>query len=261
MPLIPNAALARLRAGKMALGYGLHHMRTAAVPALARAAGYHWLFIDMEHGAFSIHEASELCLAALPAGVAPIVRICTDALDEGTRVLDNGAQGIIVPHVDTAEQARRIANAFRFPPRGNRSWGGLAAAAYGFRAPEIAVAQSEINREVLVAVMIETAQAVANVNAIAAVPGIDCLLVGTADLTADLGIPGEIGHERVAAAYRAVIEACGRHAKFAGMHAVFDETHARTYVSMGARFVLGGTDSMFLQQAAAARAEFLNDIG
>jgi 2-keto-3-deoxy-L-rhamnonate aldolase RhmA len=259
MPIIPNASLARLRAGRISVGFGAHHLRTAATPALAKAAGYDWLFIDMEHGAFSIQEATQLCLAALPVGIAPLVRVCTDALDEGTRALDNGAQGIIVPHVDTPELAQRVASAFRFPPEGHRSWGGPVAS-YGFVPPAHDVAQQEINREVMIVGMIETEQALDNVDAIAATPGIDVLFIGTSDLTADMGIAGQIGHERVVAAYAAVIAACRKHGKYAGVGGVYDDVWAPKYVQMGARFILGGSDQQFLFAAASARATFLNAL-
>jgi 2-keto-3-deoxy-L-rhamnonate aldolase RhmA len=256
MPIISNPSLARLRAGQISLGFGVNRLRSAATAALAKAAGYDWLFIDREHGAFSIEQASEISLAALGVGIAPIVRVCTDALDEGTRALDNGAQGIVVPHVDTPALARAVAAAFRFPPEGRRSWGGPAAS-FGFCLPGQEEAQAEINREVMVVAMIETAEALANVQAIAAVPGIDCLLIGAADLTADLGIAGQIGHQKVVDAYAAVISACRQHGKFPGMGGVYDEVWAPRYVRMGARFVLGGSDQQFLLAAASARAAFL----
>jgi 2-keto-3-deoxy-L-rhamnonate aldolase RhmA len=113
MPLAENATIRRLRAGGLALGFGVHHLRTAAAGMLAAAAGHDWLFIDMEHGAFSQDDVAQICIAALPTGITPIVRVCAGALDEGTRALDNGAAGVIVPHVDTIDQARRIAAAFR----------------------------------------------------------------------------------------------------------------------------------------------------
>src|SRR5690606_35282162 len=140
-------------------------------------------------------------------GITPIVRVCTDALDEATRILDNGAHGVVVPHMDTPALAKRVANTFRFPPEGHRSWGG-GTAVYGFKGPPMAQAQAEINATVMVGGAIETEEAVANVEAIAATPGIDFLLIGTSDLTADMGIPGEIGHARVQQAYRKVIDAC-----------------------------------------------------
>ncbi len=255
MPIIANPTLARLRDGKLALGFGVSRLRTAATPALAKAAGYDWLFLDMEHGALGFETVSEICLAALGQGITPMVRVYASALDEGARALDNGAQGIVVPHVDTAEFAREVAAAFRFPPQGHRSWGGPAAS-YGFRLPGAEVAQAEINREVLVVAMIETGRAVANVDAIAAVPGIDCLFVGTNDLCGDLGVPGQYGHERVVDAYAAVTAACRRHGKFAGMGGVQDEACAARYVGMGARFVQAGTDQQFLLAGASARAAF-----
>ncbi len=259
LPIIPNAALHRLRAGELALGFGVDHLRTTATPMIAKAAGFDWLFIDMEHGAFSVHEATQLCLAALPYGVTPIVRICADALDEGTRALDNGAQGVVVPHVDTPEQARRVVDAFRFPPLGRRSWGGPPFA-YNLRAPAPAEAQAEVNREVLLVAMIETPEAVANADAIAAVDGIDVLLIGTSDLTATLGIAGQLGHPRVQEAYRGIAEICRRRGKALGMGGVYDETYARMYMALGARFVLGGNDHQFLLTAATARAELLRRL-
>ncbi len=259
MTLIANAALARLRAGQTAFGFGVNLLRSAATPMIAKAAGFHWLFIDQEHGAHSVDQATQLCLAALPTGVTPIVRVCTGALDEGTRALDNGAQGIVVPHVDTPAQAKQVGEAFRFPPQGRRSWGG-GTAVFGFVAPPAAEAQAAVNAEVLIVAMIETGEAVAHADAIAATPGIDALLIGTSDLTADLGISGQIGHAKVEDAYAKTIAACRRHGKFPGMGGVYDETYSAKYIGMGARLVLGGADLSLLLGAAKARAAFLNGL-
>jgi 2-keto-3-deoxy-L-rhamnonate aldolase RhmA len=256
MPIITNTSLARLRAGQLSIGFGAGALRTVATPMMAKAAGYDWLFVDMEHSAFSVNEATQLCIAALSTGVTPIVRVCFDALDEATRCLDNGALGIVVPHVDTPAQAKTVAQALRFPPRGHRSWGG-GIAVYGFQPPSAVEAQKEINDEVLVVAMIETAEAVANADAIAATDGIDVLLIGTSDLSADMGISGQIGHAKVQAAYKSVIDACKKHGKYAGMGGIYEETWAKAYIQQGCRFVLGGADQMFIMQAATARAKFL----
>ena len=113
MAVLGSEVLKRIRDGALTLGLGVHHLRGSAVPLLAKAAGYDWLFIDSEHGTISAYDISQISVAALSTGVAPIVRICAGALDEGTRALDNGALGIVVPHVDTVEQARRLVEAFR----------------------------------------------------------------------------------------------------------------------------------------------------
>jgi 2-keto-3-deoxy-L-rhamnonate aldolase RhmA len=259
MPLVENTALRKMRAGETALGFGVHHLRTSAVPVLAKATGHDWLFIDTEHGAFSVQEATQLCIAALPHGVTPIVRVCADAIAEGTRALDNGARGIVVPHVDTHKQARRIAEAFHYPPDGHRSWGGPPAV-YGFQPPGAAEAQAAINREIIVAAMIESPEAVANADDIAAVEGIDVLLIGTSDLTAEMGISGQIGHERVAEAYQKVSDACRRRGKFLGMGGVYDRTNAARYIRLGAQFILSGSDHAYVTAGAAARTTFLREV-
>src|SRR5262245_21805286 len=259
MPLYGSEALKRIRGGALTLGLGVHHLRGSAVPLLAKAAGYDWLFIDSEHGTISTQETTQICLAALPAGVAPIVRVCADALDEGTRALDNGALGLVVPHVDTVAQARRLVDAFRFHPMGHRSTGGPPAQ-FGYRPPPASEAQRTLNAEILVVPMIETPQAVENAEAIAAVAGIDALLIGTNDLTLEMGIPGQVGDERVRAAYEKVAEACRRHDKVLGMGGVYDQEVAARYIGMGARMVLAGSDHNLLLDAATRRAEFLRGL-
>src|SRR5262249_5040685 len=158
------------------------------------------------------HDATQICIAALATGVTPIVRICAGALDEGTRCLDNGALGVIVPHVDTAARAKEIAHAYRYPPLGHRSWGGPPAV-YWVKAPGNAEAQAALNKQVLVVAMIESPEAVRNAKDIAAVEGIDSLLIGTSDLTAELGISGQIDHPKVVEAYQTVGAACKAHGK------------------------------------------------
>jgi 2-keto-3-deoxy-L-rhamnonate aldolase RhmA len=259
MPLLASDVLQRIRSGKLTLGLGVHHLRGSAVPLLAKAAGFDFLFIDAEHGAISTPEIAQIAIAALGLGVAPIVRICAGALDEGTRALDNGALGIVVPHVDTPEAARRLVEAFRFAPMGHRSTGGTNAV-FGYRAPAAAEAQRILNAGLIIIPMIETPQAVENAEAIAAVEGIDVLLIGSNDLALEMGIPGEIGHERVQDAFAKVAAGCRRHNKVLGMGGVYDQELASRYIGMGASFVLGANDHALLLNAATQRAEFLRGL-
>jgi 2-keto-3-deoxy-L-rhamnonate aldolase RhmA len=259
MPIVTNHCRARLESGGLALGFGVHHLRGSAVGMIAAAAGFDWLFIDMEHGALSVEDAAQISMAALSQGVTPIVRVCKDAIFEGTRCLDNGAMGVVVPHVDTAEEAAAVANAYRFPPVGHRSWGGPPFA-YGLGPVNPGEAQKELNASILVACMIETPKAVANADSIAAVPGVDVLMFGTSDLTATMGIPGQIAHPDVRAAYAKVGAACARQGKVMGMGGVYDEASARDYIGLGARFLLSGSDHLFLMNGAGARAKFLRGL-
>src|ERR1700690_237016 len=259
MTLLAIEALQRIRSGRLTLGFGVHHLRGAAVPLLAKAAGYDWLFIDSEHGAISTQEIAQLCLAALPTGIAPLVRICRGAIDEGTRALDNGALGIIVPHVDTADEARRLVEAFRFHPMGHRSTGGPSAQ-FAFRPPAALEMPGTLNTELLLIPMIETPQAVENAESIAAVEGIDALLIGTNDLSLEMGIAGQVGHERVQDAFRQVGEACRRHNKVFAMGGVYDKEWASRYIGRGVRMFLAGSNHGFLLEAAKSRAKYLRGL-
>ncbi|PWS37375.1 aldolase [Falsiroseomonas bella] len=260
MPIVPNQVRKRLEEGGLALGFGVHNLRGSAVGMIAAASGFDWLFIDMEHGAMSVDDATRISIAALSQGVTPIVRVCKDALSEGTRCLDNGAMGVVVPHVDTPEEARAVVQAYRFPPTGMRSWGGPPFA-YGLAAVDPAKAQAELNAEILVVCMVETPESVANADAIAAVPGVDVLLIGTSDLTATMGIAGQFGHPDVRRAYETVAAACAKHGKVMGMGGVYDEKVAPDYIRLGARFILSGSDHAFLMAGATARAKFLRGLG
>ena len=133
---------------------------------------------------------------------------------------------------------------------GRRSWGGPPAV-YGYQPPATAEAQTAINGEILTIVMLESPEAVRNADAIAAVPGVDVLFIGTSDLTAELGISGQMGHPKVIDAYQTVGEACRRHGKVLGMGGVYDEENASRYVAMGARFLLTGSDHSYIMSGAS----------
>jgi 2-keto-3-deoxy-L-rhamnonate aldolase RhmA len=259
MAIVQNTAKRKLADGGIALGFGVHHLRTAAVPMIAAAADHDFLFIDMEHGAASVQEASQLCIAALPLGIPAIVRVCSGALDEATRLLDNGALGIVVPHVDTAKQAQRIADAFHYPPAGTRSWGGPPPI-YGYLPPHVAEAQKAVNDEILTVVMIESPEAVENAGDIAAVDGIDVLLIGSFDLTSALGIAGQMGHPKLIEAYEAVGKACAKHGKVLGMGGINDDEDSERYIGMGSRFITTGSDHGYVVAGAMARATFLRGL-
>jgi 2-keto-3-deoxy-L-rhamnonate aldolase RhmA len=248
-----NAAVERLKAGELAVGIILRQARTVDIAPAMKACGYDWLFLDLEHNSMDLDMAVQISVAALGAGIASVARVPARQLWLATRILDGGGLGIVVPHVDTPEEARAIAAALRYPPQGHRSVaGGLPH--FGYEKLGLAETCAAINAATLVVVMLETPQAIANADAIAAVPGIDALLVGTNDLAMELGIPGGFGDERVIAAYQAVIDACRKHGKHAGVGGIADDTLLRKYIQMGVRLVLPGSDLAFLQMAATERA-------
>jgi 2-keto-3-deoxy-L-rhamnonate aldolase RhmA len=259
MAIVHNGAKKKLRDGDIALGFGLHHLRSSAAPLLAGAAQHDYIFMDMEHGAFTVQEATQICIASVAAGIAPIGRVCAGALDEATRLLDNGALSIVVPHVDTKKQAQHIADAFHYPPMGHRSWGGPPPI-YRYMAPHVSEAQKAINDEILTVVMLESPEAIKNADGIASVDGIDVLLIGSFDLTSEMGIPGQMGHQKLIDACQAVGDACRRHGKVLGVGGINDDEDARRYIGMGSRFITSGNDHSFIVSGSIERAKFYRGV-
>lgn len=256
MSIIPNHALRRLRAGKLAIGLGVHSARTVGIAQMAKTCGFDWLFIDCEHSAMDLDTAAQLSTAALPVGITPVVRVAGLEHWHASRVLDNGAQGVVFPHVSSREEAQRAANACRFPNVGQRSMGG-ALAQVQYKALPVADVARMVDEETLVVVMIESPAGVANAGEIASVPGVDALLIGTNDLCFEMGIPGQFDDPRVAEAYRQVIAACRKHGKFPGMGGLYTPELLERHIGMGVQLVLSGSDLSLLMQAGSARASLV----
>ena len=261
MPLIANAVKQRLAGNELAIGLNTRQARTVDIAPIAKACGFDWLMIDLEHNSMNIDTAAQICVTALGYGVAPIVRVPGPEHWQSTRLLDAGAQGIIVPHVSTEAEARRVVYQCKYPPFGERSLtGGLPQLAFAASNAPVAELLRQLNDNMLLVVMLESAEAIANADAIAAVDGIDVLLIGTNDLCADLGIPGQLGHERVVDAYAKMIAACRRHHRSAGMAGIYDHALMERYIGMGVRFLQGGVDLALLMAGGRARVDFLRSL-
>lgn len=252
-----NIARERLQRGELSLGVGIRILRSVEVAKAMQSVGLDWLFIDLEHGALSIETASQMCLAALDAGISPIVRVPNGEYSLATRLLDNGALGIVVPHVETADEARIITDRLRYPPEGHR---GVYSIMPQFAYKPAAEMTTVLNKSNLIVVMLESENAIANADAIAAVDGIDVLLIGTNDLCVEMQVPGDLGNERIVQAYASVVAACQHHGKWAGMGGVYNEELMARYIAMGVRFVIAGGDLGFLMDGAAKRANMLRRL-
>lgn len=259
MLTIHNTAVKRLREGELSLGVGIRLARTVDIARILRTCGYDWIFIDLEYGTISLDTTMQMSVAALSAGITPIVRVPRGEFSLATRALDGGALGIVMPHVETSEEARKIVAELKFPPEGHRSMANNPAA-LDFHSVTVAQAAAVLNSEILTVAMLESPLAIANARGIAAVPGIDVLLVGTTDLCMASGIPGDFENPRIIEAYGHVLEACQEHQKWPGMGGVYDERLANRYIQMGMRMILSGVDLGFLMAAATQRARILRSF-
>jgi 4-hydroxy-2-oxoheptanedioate aldolase len=260
MAFAVNAAKAKLRENKLSIGIGVRLVRNVDIVKVMKAAGFDWLFLDLEHGSMSIETACEISIAAQDSGIAPIVRVPYGELAMATRVLDGGALGIVIPHVDTAEEAREIADRLRYPPRGHRSVGG-GQAQFDYAAMPLGEMTTKSDENCLITVMIETPKAVENAEAIAAVPGIDCLLVGSSDLSMEMGIPGQQGDQRIQDACKKVVEACKKHGKWPGMGGAYTDELLKIYTAMGMKLILAGNDLPMLTGAARTHLQKVRTFG
>src|SRR5690349_21577434 len=256
---VRNPAREKLEAGQVSLGVGIRMTRSVEIAKAIEDSGFDWPFLDMEHGVMALDACAQISAAALDAGIAPIARVPNGEYAIATRALDNGALGIVMPHVDSAAEAKEVVNRLKYPPVGHRSMGGIGPH-YGLRSAATGEAAAALNAANLTVVMLETPTAIANAAEIAAVPGVDVLLIGTNDLCAEMGIPGDFANERVADAYDKMIAACRTHGKFPGMAGVYNETIMPRYIDLGARFILSGQDAAFLAAGAAQRTGFLRKL-
>ena len=233
-------------------------VRSVEIARIAKTAGFDTLYVDIEHSSFSLETTSQICIAALEAGIAPFVRV--PSIAEIQRVLDGGALGVIVPHVGSAADARAAVKAAKFPPLGDRSAAGPLPHLH-YRSFPAAEANAALDAATMVIVQFESAEALAKADEIVAVEGVDMVLIGTNDLLADWGIPGEYEHPRVREAYEKTIAACRRHGKHVGVGGLATRPKlAAEFVRMGARYVSTGTDLGFLLAACGAKAKEVRDI-
>ncbi len=259
MSVIINETKKKSLEGKVTLGAGVRAVKSVEIGMAMAASGYDWLFIDQEHGPFNLETATQISIAALTQGITPLIRVASLDADLSTRVLDAGAQGIVLPHVNNAEEAREFVSICKFPPVGHRSHGGgLPHAAFASLGSDELL--EGVNREMLLVAMIETPEAGECADEIAAVEGIDVLLIGTNDLSTGMGIVGQHDHPKVNLVYEQVLAACKKHGKTPGMGGSYAPDMLERRIQEGMRFILSGSDLSFMIAGAKRQAEIIRAI-
>ena len=254
-----NFAKEKIKNNELCLGVGLRQSRTVDIGKIMATCDYDWLFIDMEHNSMDIDTASQISVAAQDAGITPLVRVPDFAHHHATRVLDCGAMGIVFPHVEDAETAKKLVSYCLFPPKGHRSMTG-SLPQLNFKPTPIPEVATSLNDSMLIIIMLESPEAIENVDQIAAVSGVDVILIGTNDLCMEMGIPGEYDNLKIKEAYKKVIKACAKHSKTPGMGGVYNEDLMSEYIGMGMKFILSGSDLSFMMNSATQRSKNLRSF-
>ncbi|MFW9621928.1 MAG: 4-hydroxy-2-oxoheptanedioate aldolase, partial [Macromonas sp.] len=251
MPLPRNTFKAALASGERQIGFWVGLADANAAEALA-GCGYDWLLLDGEHAPNDVRTVLEQLRAVAPYPVHPVVRPVQGDVALIKQYLDVGAQTLLVPMIDTAEQAALMARAMRYPPHGIRGVG--AALARASRWNQVTNYLAHADDEMCLLVQAETPRALDNLAAIAAVEGVDGVFFGPADLSASMGYRGQPGHPAVQQAIldgMATVRAAG---KAAGILAT-DKALAQQYLEAGAQFVAVGVDTTLLVRAATDLAQ------
>jgi 4-hydroxy-2-oxoheptanedioate aldolase len=257
---VANSLKRKLAKETLTFCLGVNQARTPNIAMIAAAAGFDAIYVDLEHNPTSLETCSMLCVAAMGAGITPVVRIGSQDGHLAARVLDGGAQGLMVPHINSATEAAAIVSACRFPPVGHRSVGG-AGPALGYRTMTQAEVSDFLNRETLLLAMLETPEAIEHAEAIASVPGIDGLHIGSNDLTSEMGIPGKYRDQRYLAAVERASKAARSQGKCLGIGGIlFDHELQTEIVRLGARYLTAGNDVQYLLRGARADIERMKTI-
>jgi 2-keto-3-deoxy-L-rhamnonate aldolase RhmA len=259
-PIGENLAKKKLRANELVLCMGVNQMRTPNIAMIAAACGFDAVYIDLEHNPTSLETAAAVCVAALGMGITPIARVTSHDPHDATRILDSGAQGVMVPHIQNAAEARAVVEACLYAPKGHRSAFG-SGPALGYAATAQAEVCKILNEQTLLMAMIETPEAVENADAIAAVDGIDVLHIGASDLSTEMGIPGQYKSERMRAAFETVARAARDRGKAMGVGGVREDFEFQSWLfGLGVRYLTGGSDVGYILSAGRADVKRLREV-
>lgn len=218
-----------------------------SIPEIMARAGFQWLVIDMEHSAIDIQKTQDMIQIIDLKGITPLVRLTANDPALIKRVMDAGAYGVIVPMVNTKEDALKTVKAVKYPPLGTRSVGLARAQGYGKTFNEY---KSWINKHSIIIVQIEHIDAVNNIEDIFSADEIDGYAIGPYDLSASLGIAGDLNHDKVLDAEKKVLEVSKKYGKIAGIHVVKPDVNSTLdKIRMGYRFIAVSIDFLFLGDA------------
>ena len=238
--------------GKVALGCIAGQIRSAEVARLYAAAGLDWIFIDSEHGCYTVETIQDLVRASLLTDITPIVRVADFQYSLVARALDMGAEGVILPRTESPELLARAVSWTKFPPEGVRGFG-LGQPQVGYQAASFDEIIRHHNEQTLVVFQIESQAALDRRDELISVPGVDAVMIGPADLSIALGVAGQFDHPKLGEAIIKVIETCNKYSQIPAIQ-VRSPALAKTWIERGMKLVGCGADLAILWNAVNSMA-------
>ena len=253
-----NPVKERMRAGGVALGMPIRLGRSGDIARIAKATGHDFIFIDGQHSLFNLETIGNIASTALACGIAPLVRVRGIDDPDVSLLLDNGLMGIVYPDVNNAAQARKAVEICKFSPIGKRSVSG-GYPHFDYKSVPLTASVPQLNDICLLGCMIETVEGLENVEAIAAVDGVDVIHLGSNDLLANMGKPGKFDDPALVEAQDRLIAAARKHGKFAGCGGNRDVARQIEIIRKGCQFITTQSDIGFLFAAASRWTSGIRD--
>jgi 2-keto-3-deoxy-L-rhamnonate aldolase RhmA len=253
-----NRTRERLAKGETVIGCALQAYRSPEIARTFAAAGFDYIFIDMEHGSFNLETVHDTITASLQAGITPIVRVAELLYSLVARLLDASAQGIILPRVEDPRLLEEALSWMRFPPHGKRGFG-VNTTMIDYEARTFPEIMEHQNRNTLSVVQFETTTAMERADELLSVKGMDIAMVGPADLSISLGIPGETEHPLLISTVERLIEKCNRHHVVPGIQ-TRSVASSKAWIERGMRFVGAGADHGLLLEKAREAVSVLRAV-
>jgi 2-keto-3-deoxy-L-rhamnonate aldolase RhmA len=243
-----NHTRERLARGETVFGCALQVYRSPEIPRTFAAAGFDYVFIDTEHGSYDVETVHDMIIASKLTGITPIVRVAELHYGLCSRLLDQGAQGIILPRVEEPRVLEQALSWLRYPPVGQRGYG-INATMVEYETPSMIEVMEHQNSQVLAVVQFETTVALDRADELLSLKGFDVVMVGPSDLSISLGIPGQMEHPLMIRAVERLIEQCNQYGVVPGIQ-TRSASMAKAWAQRGMRFVGVAAEHVLLLEKA-----------
>jgi 2-keto-3-deoxy-L-rhamnonate aldolase RhmA len=252
-----NSTRTRLRNGETCIGTMVREIRSPQIMQLLAASGWDFAIVDTEHGPMDMQTLADFASVSQGQEMTLIARIPDNLYHLMARPLDLGVEGVLCPRVDTREEAEQIVMSVKYAPLGDRGVS-VCGISTGYHPTSTKTYLEQANANTLIAIQVESTLSLENLDNLLSVPGIDAAFIGPEDLSQSMGIPGEVSHARMLAAYQHVIDAANRHGVAPGMH-FRDLAMMKEWMKKGMRFVAYKTDFRLLQEVSQNALKVLRD--
>jgi 2-keto-3-deoxy-L-rhamnonate aldolase RhmA len=258
MKLKSNRVKKTLKEGGICIGTMLRILKSPQAVALCASQGWDYIILDTEHNDYDLETLSSFSLAAKYEDMALFVRVPDKLYHQMAQMLDIGAEGLVLPQVKTQEETKNIIRATKYSPAGKRGVS-ISETVTLFRNYNQVEYTKWANQETMIIVQIESEEGVNNVEKIVSTKGVDAVMIGPADLTQDMGIPGQIHNPKVEEAFREIIVQCNKYGVSPGIH-LSDIGDVRKWIIRGMRFITYSYDIKFFKEASQEALLKLREI-